>query len=85
MHVKKGCQRRFKSLIDLSPQSQKICPDHMLKGDFTSHATGKDSYLHIEPAHYAELGTETSLETLNLFVRTPTAVSLGDHWPYKKD
>ena len=33
---------------------------------------------------YTELGTETNLETLTLFVRPPTAVSVGGRRPYKK-
>ena len=32
-----------------------------------------NSYLQGEPARYTELGTETNLETLTLFVRPPTA------------
>ena len=33
---------------------------------------------------YTELGTEPNLETLTLFVRPPTAVSVGGQRPYKK-
>ena len=43
-----------------------------------------NSYLQGEPARFTELGTETNLEALTLFVRLPTAVSLGGRRPYKK-
>ena len=43
-----------------------------------------NSYLQGEPARFTELGTETNLEALTLFVRLPTAVSLSDRRPYKK-
>ena len=43
-----------------------------------------NSYLQGEPARYTELGTETNLETLTLFVRPPNAVSLGGFIDHKK-
>ena len=48
-----------------------------VKINITFHFNGSTFYLPGGLARYTELGTETNLETLSLFVRPPTAVSLG--------